>query len=134
MVIKQIEAFLTATFGLPIVADITQTKIENCVSYLIQSDIEVKNKIDCYQSLSLNITVYFRAINGYDSIGFLSHKIGKSKANHVNDHFYIANVSASESVEYESTTEIVISKDITIMMRANNDQVLERIKTIKMES
>ena len=132
MVEKQIEQFLSATFSLPVVRDVTQTKIEQAIGYSITT-IAVNNVKDRFQSLTLGVRLELRSANGYDAIGFLSHKIGLSERGIAGDAFHLFNVSGTEQIEYVDINEVILSKDITIMLRANYDEVAERIKKIIME-
>jgi hypothetical protein len=125
-VTHQIGQYLTETFELPIVADVTQHQNEQVVSYTIDT-IRVRNE-EGGQKFELGVTCYWRNPNGYDSIGLLTQRLNNNPANE--PEFEVNSTSGTETIEYIQKTEIILSKSITIHLTANKDVTRERIKSI----
>ena len=71
-----IHQWLSSVFGLVIVEDITQTKVEKSISYdLTASPINVRHKSDDMIFFDFEMTVQFRCPNGFAGIGWLSTKL-----------------------------------------------------------
>ena len=131
MVEQKIKSYLNAVFKLPIVANLSDTKVERAISFDIET-IKISNKNNNRQDIILDVRIYFRCPNGYDSIGYLSQKIGKSYAGEDLSNFSVSSASASEEIVIKTSTEIVLSKKITIKLEANEDQIREKIKNIEL--
>jgi hypothetical protein len=133
MVNDKIRAYLQAAFApLPLVDDVGQTKTEQSISFNIDQQIKVSIKKDMYQDLIVPVTVFFRSSNGYEAIGYLSQKISNSPLKC--EGLTVDSVEAAETIEYQEKTEIILSKNIVVHIRANYDQVKEVIKIIELES
>lgn len=129
--INLVEEFLASTYNLPVVQDITQTKISKAIGYQI-GEVKVRTQKDSHQTQQVALTVYLRAENGYDSIGYLTQKLTDSRPSGTDWKVHLT--GDTEIVEYEQKTEIILSTTCTIMITINHDQVREVIKSIEMEN
>jgi hypothetical protein len=132
MVNDRIRGYLKAAFNpLPVVDDVGQTKTVQSVSFNIEAEIKVNIKKDSHQDLIIPVTVFFRSENGYEAIGYLSHKI--ANAPRTSEGLTVDSVEAAETIEYVEKTQIILSKNIIVHIRANYDEVREVIKSIELE-
>ena len=128
MIEQKIRNYLKAAFNLPVVHDAGQTKVEKALSVSLDV-ITVKTVLNVKQSFEVQATVYLRAANGYDALGYLSYGIvGNPQIDDVTAYA----VSAVENVEYVEKTEILISKQVVFMIVQPYDQVREKIKIIEL--
>lgn len=130
-VINTLEEILALTFQLPVVQDITQTKVERAIGYQITADA-VRTIADSRQIHNCSARVTLRAENGYDALGWMSQKLAAGTAS--GHDWKILLVGGQELVEYESKGEILISLDVIVNMTVRHDQVKEVIKSIVMET
>lgn len=130
-VTKAIEEFLAATFQLPIVRDITQTKIGRAIGYQITAS-RINTKRDAYQTHHAEVVISLRSENGYDELGFLSAKLAESDPS--GEGWRVMLTSGRESVDYVTMGEILISTAVTIQLNVWHDTVKEQIKSINFEA
>lgn len=123
-----IEEFLSQAFRLPVVFDVSQTNVENCISYRV-ADSDVQVHVDNITTHDASITVSMRAQNGYDSLGYLSQKLASMyPSSGIN--WRVAHYSSTESIDYISTTEIIISIQLVLQLKVYHDQIKETIEEI----
>lgn len=130
-VINTLEEILALTLQLPIVQDITQTKVARCISYQITRD-RVRTVADSRQTHELAATISLRAENGYDALGWLSARLAAGVPSGAG--WRIMSTGGEESVDYVSMGEIIISLPVTVQMTIHHDEVKETIKSVTMET
>lgn len=130
-VVNVVEEVLSATFQLPIVLDITQTKVERAIGYQI-SRSRIRTMADSRQTHEVSLEITLRAENGYDSLGWLSAKLAAGMSS--GENWRIMAVGAEESVDYVTKGEILISVSATVQMTIWHDQVKEEIRSVTMEA
>lgn len=130
-VISTLEEILALTFQVPIVQDITQTKVERAIGYRITSD-GVRTVADSRQTHRAAVEITLRAENGYDSLGWLSAKLASGVSS--GDDWRIIPTGGDESVDYVDKGEILISLSVVVQMTIHHDQVKEKIKSINLEA
>jgi hypothetical protein len=129
MIRKQIEQWLAAVYQLPIVEDFTQTKVEKSISYSLQGfPVDVSIKSDDKIRFEFDISVMFRCPNGIAGIGFLSTALADLK-NRPPD-FGLSSPNSSENIEYQSMTEMIISKQLHGFIEIENNRVRELLKCV----
>lgn len=126
---KQIEEFLHDVFGLPVVKDLGQTKIERVIEYRVTANKTVSRQ-ESTQTMQPTVSVSLRAENGYDSMGWLNAKLSAARSE---KECKLIFTSPNESVEYISPTEVIFTCSITLLCAVQMDVVKERIKKINVE-
>lgn len=132
MIRKTIEQWLKASFRLPVYEDFEQTNVEKSVSYdLTQRNIKVRNQSDTGLWFEVNMRVLFRCPAGFAGIGYLSAVLADKKQ-HVPD-FNLVSVEGYEVVEYDTKTEMIISKPIQARVFVEYNKVRDLIKCVQIE-
>ena len=130
MIEQKIRAFLTETFKLPVVRDIGQTKVEQCISYHIER-CEVNNTSTGEQSIAAELVVMYRAQAGYDQLGFMSYMLGKARSS---DTVTLGSFSCVEEVDRDAATDsgraTIVAKRVQLKILIQRDVEKEIIKQI----
>ena len=130
MVRNTIKNWLSAVFKLPVVEDFDQTNVEQSISYDLSSQpikIRYANEGGMVH-FDFNLDVIYRCPNGFPGIGFLSVKLA-DKTKQI-DGFNLISIDASEKINYESLTEMIITKTVRARVDVEYNQVRELIKTV----
>ena len=131
MIREPIHQWLSATYGLPVVEDITQTAVEQVISYnLVGQPINIRHESDKSVLFEFGIDIQFRCPNGFDGIGFLS--IGLIDAYNHPLGFNLVSATGLEVVEHLNNTEMIISKPVTGFVVIEHNMIRELIKCIHM--
>jgi hypothetical protein len=132
MVREPLKNWLSAVFGLPIVEDMEQTKVEQSIGYdLATSPIKIR-----YQDgggevvFDFPVTIIYRCPNGYQGIGFLSVKLA-DKSKQI-DGFQLQSTEGAEVVNYQTKTEMIITKTVHARVIIEYNKVREIIKQVNL--
>ncbi len=132
MIRKMLHDWLHAAYTLPVVEDITQTKIESAIGYNLQiAPINVRVAADEKITFEVTFDIQYRCPNGVAGIGFLT--LGLNDKDKQIPGFKIVSVDGVEIVEYMTKTEMIISKPVTAHINIEYNQTREIIKCIKFE-
>lgn len=129
-VINAITEVLSITFGLPVVQDVGQTYVEDCIAFEVQNT-NVRTLADSSQSHQLQLVVTLRSSSGYDSLGWMSQKLAAGPSR--SEDWELRQVSGVETVDYETKGEIHVSLPLVMSVKLWHDQIKEKIQTIEWE-
>lgn len=117
---------------MPIVEDMEQTKVEQSIGYdLATSPIKIR-----YQDgggevvFDFPVTIIYRCPNGYQGIGFLSVKLA-DKSKQI-DGFQLQSTEGAEVVNYQTKTEMIITKTVHARVIIEYNKVREIIKQVNL--
>lgn len=129
MIRKSIHQWLSAAYGLPVVEDIEQTAVEKAISYdLAGQNIQIQIKSDDLVKFSFDVSVQFRCPNGFAGIGFLT--LGLANPDNQPAGFNLHSTSGTETVEYETKTEMIISKPVSGYVELEYNMIRELIECV----
>lgn len=129
-VINAITEVLSITFGLPVVQDVGQTYVEDCIAFEVQNT-NVRTLADSSQSHQLQLVVTLRSSSGYDALGWMSQKLAAGPSG--GEDWELKQVSGVETVDYETKGEIHVSLPLVMSVKLWHDQIKEKIQTIEWE-
>ena len=131
MIRKSIHEWLSAVYGLPVVEDITQTKVEQVIGYdLTSAPINVRHESDAFVKFEFELIILLRCPNGFSGIGFLS--LGLLDIGKMPTGFNLVSSTGTETVEHLNNTEMIISKPVTGFVKLEYDMLRELIKCVHM--
>lgn len=133
MVRKPLKDWLSAVYQMPVVDNFNNnsTKVEQSISFdLSHQPISVRFE-NGFITFDFNFKVLYRCPNGFEGIGFLTTELANKK-NHPAG-FDLTSTEAEELIEYQNTTEMVISKNLRAVIKIEKNHVREPIKQINLE-
>lgn len=128
---KTLSNWLSAAFQLPVVEDITQTSVEQAVSFdLTNYPVDIRITEGKGITFDFSCDIQYRSPNDSLGIGLLSLKLA-DKSNRPPG-FNIKSVEATELVQYVTPTEMIISKTVVCHVEMDYNKVRELIKCVDM--
>lgn len=132
MIRKTLTEWLSAVYQLPVVEDAGQTDVEQAISYdLSYAPIDVRIKSDELIKFEFQVMVNYRCPNGFAGIGFLTTRL--SDATNQPKGFNLASTDGAEQVQYETKTEMIISKILSGYIELDYNKARELIKCVKFD-
>lgn len=129
MIRSTIHEWLSATFGVVVVEDITQEKVEKAISYdLTGAPINIRIMSDTSMTFEFSMSIQFRCPNGFAGIGWISETLNKTQNRPTG--FNMVSSTGTESVEYSSKSEMIISKSVNVNITIERNKVRELIKCV----
>ena len=131
MIRKTLHDWIAAAYRLPVVEDITQTKVEQAISFSLEnSPVLVRVKSDDIVKFNFDVTIQYRCPNGFPGIGFLT--MGLIDADNQPPGFNLVGYDGAEIIDYQTKTEMIISKVVSGFMEVERNKIRELIKCVDM--
>ena len=133
MVREPIKNWLSAVFGLPVVEDFDQTKVEQSISYDLSASAIKVRYADGHGTVvfDFDLTIAYRCPNGFAGVGFISVTLA-NKDKQI-DGFGLQSTQGAESIAYQTKTEMIITKTVNARVTVEYNKVRELIKTVNLQ-
>lgn len=133
MVRKQIKQWLSSIFELPVVEDFDQTNVERSISYNLASQpIKIRHSNEGGKVVfDFPLQIIYRCPAGFAGIGFLTVKLA-DKEKQI-EGFNLKSTDASETINYESLEEMIITKTVHAQIEIEYNKIRELIKQVNLK-